>query len=108
VLTSIIRTLIKAYLSSAILKTVDGLRKLVLFVVMVFVSAMMCCFSVFAGVAYLICQYKIGGSFVFDGFVIFCSIVFIVSLMIFLKLMCKKYWRHLLRVESLYNGGCCK
>ncbi len=101
---SLLRTLLKAYLSSALLKLVNGLRVLMIFVVVVIMSAMMCCVSGFAGIAYMIYQYKISGGIIFDGLLIFCSITFVISLLIFLKLMCKKYWIKVLKIDLLQQG----
>jgi hypothetical protein len=80
---------------------VTGLRMLTLFIVAVIISAMMSCISAFAGIAYVIYQYKISGNVVFDGLLIFCSIVFVISLMIFLKLMCKRSWIKALKIDRL-------
>jgi hypothetical protein len=80
---------------------VTGLRMLTLFIVAIIVSAMMSCVSAFAGIAYVIYQYKISGNVVFDGLLIFCSATFLISLLIFLKLMCKKIWIKTLRIDRL-------
>ena len=74
---------------------------LTLFIVGVIISAMMCCVSAFSGIFYLLYQNKINGNFVFDGVLIFCSIIFVISLLIFLMLMCKKYWIKVLRIDRL-------
>lgn len=95
-LVSVLKTLIRSYLSSAMLKMVSGLRMFTLFIVAIIVSAMMCCVSGFAGIAYAIYQHKISGNVVLDGLLIFFSIIFIISLLIFLKLMCKRRWTNAL------------
>jgi len=74
---------------------------LMMFAVAVIVSAMMFCISGFVGIAYVIHQYKISGIVAFDGLLIFCSIIFVISLLIFLKLMCKKHWIKVLRIDRL-------
>jgi len=91
----------RSYLYSALLQMVTGLRMLALFIVAVIISAMMSCISAFAGILYLIYQYKINGNVVFDDVLIFCSIVFVISLLVFLKLMCKKCWIKALGIDRL-------
>ena len=104
---SLLKTLARSYLSSALFRLSDCLRRIMLFVVAVIISAMMCCVSIFAGIAYLICQHNISGNFIFDGFLIFCSIVFAISLLVFLKLMCKRNFIRILGAQSLYQSNSC-
>jgi hypothetical protein len=97
----LLKAIIKSYLSEALVYLASGLRMLALFIVAVIVSAMMSCVSAFAGIFYAIYQYKITGSIVFDGLLIFCSIVFVISLLMFLKLMCKRCWIRTLSIDAL-------
>lgn len=71
------------------------------FVVGVIVSAMLCVLSVFSGIAYLIYQYQSSSCITYDGILIFFSASFIVSLLIFLKLLSKKYWMKNLFIAEL-------
>ena len=88
----------RAYLSSVLSRLMSGLRTLTLVFVCTIVSAMMCCVSLFTGIIYMIYQYKTYGAITFDGILIFCSVVSLISLLMFLKLMCKKCWEKALRV----------
>lgn len=72
-----------------------------LFVVGVIVSAILCALSAFFGLTYLIYQYQTNLCVRYDGVLIFFSITFLINLLIFLRLMQKKYWIKALFIDEL-------
>ena len=94
---SLLKKIVQDYLVAAIFKLVNGIRLLVLFIIAITVCVIINIFSILSGILYLIFQYKTNGYIAFDGFLIFFSAIFIISLLIFLKLMCKQNWIKILK-----------
>ena len=92
---------IKSHLLSLLLRTVCGIRTLVFVFAVVITSAIMSMLSAFAGITYVIYQYKVNGNVVFDGVLIFFCAVFVLSIFVFSMLMCEKFWIKILKIDRL-------
>jgi len=91
----------KIFISSTVVDLIYGLRFMMFYIVSVILSATLSLFSCFLGIIYAIYQYQSNMNIVFDGVLIFCTISFVLGLLIFIRLMCKKNWFKYLFIDVI-------
>lgn len=92
---------VKIHLLIILVRFVAGIRIFVFFATLIIVSAIMSAISLFAGLLNIIQQHSISGQVIFNGYLIFSSVVFVFSLFLFLTLMCENIWLKIMKIDHL-------
>ncbi|MBF0298144.1 MAG: hypothetical protein HQK51_05455 [Oligoflexia bacterium] len=92
---------IKKRMLIVFLKLIVGIRLFIIFSTVIIVSAIMSAISLFAGITNVIQQYSASGYVVFDYFLIFSSIVFVFSLLLFFVLTSERTWLKILKIDQM-------
>ncbi|MBF0362361.1 MAG: hypothetical protein HQK49_15195 [Oligoflexia bacterium] len=98
-----IAVIVKIRLLLILVQLVAGIRLFVIYVTLAIVSAVMCAISLFIGITNMIQQYTNSGHFTYNGLMIFCSIVFVFTLLLFLILISEKFWLKALKIDQMIN-----